>query len=1414
MTVDAPSKEEYQLRLERWAERLKSQTISHLPADYSRPVPARSVEATFEKDVDLDTEDALVTLAMKAKGDGFVASPFVTLLTAFIVLVNRMTGDEDISVGTSSEKGTPFVLRSFLNAEDSFLTLLKKIAEIERNWSADTVDFNDLLQHLNAGKSEDEKTRNGLVYTRFYNAPDAPSMKFLSSTGLDVDVTVIVSIDESKHSSLRADSILPPLKLQFIYNQLLFSKARISILASQLLQVVKLAAKNVLNQLPAKISLITDEQKALLPDPTKDLGWSDFRGAIHDIFADNAKKFPERECVVVTPPVTSSAPTKSFTYRQIHEASNVLAHHLVKSGVQRGEVVMVYAYRGVDLVIAVMGVLKAGATFSVIDPAYPPARQIIYLSVAKPRALVVLKDAGVVSPTVVEYVEKNLDIRTFVPSLKLHDDGSVTGGEVNGSDILADTQSLRSKDTGVVVGPDSTPTLSFTSGSEGVPKGVRGRHFSLAYYFDWMSKEFSLTENDRFTMLSGIAHDPIQRDIFTPLFLGASLIVPTADDIGTPGQLAEWASKYQVTVTHLTPAMGQLLSAQAEEPIPSLHHAFFVGDVLTKRDCLRLQALAVNTAVVNMYGTTETQRAVSYFVVPSRSQDPTFLETQKEIIPAGRGMYNVQLLVVNRHDPHQICGIGEVGEIYVRAGGLAEGYLGNEELSKTKFLTSWFADPSKFKDNTPADAPWKPYWFGIRDRMYRSGDLGRYIPSGDVECTGRADDQVKIRGFRIELGEINTHLSRHPNVRENITLVRRNKDEEPTLVAYVVPQNLNEDDECSATDTTDPIVSNLRRYRKLIRNIREYLKTKLPSYAVPSVVIPMNKMPLNPNGKIDKPALPFPDTNQLAAAFRSRGNKNAEQLTKTEEQMKKIWLAIIPHATEVSKTANFFDVGGHSILATRLIFELRKVFAVNVPLGLVFQQPTIEGLSKEIDRLKLGDVANVAGAAPSQTKNETELSYSEDARALVKELPQTFTPVADFSKDAEKVVFLTGGNGYLGVFILRDLLQRNNNVRVYVLVRAKSEEHGLQRLQDSCIAYGVWEDAWKDKITVVTGDLAKPQWGMDDATWKHVAETVDTIIHNGALVHWVYPYTKLRGPNVIGTLTAINLCSIGKPKSLSFVSSTSTLDNEHYVNLSADIMSKGGNGVPESDDLEGSAVGLQGGYGQSKWAAEYLIRQAGARGLRGVIVRPGYIFGDSRTGAINTDDFLVRMIKGSTQLGLSPDINNTVNMVPTDHVARCATAAAFHPPKSGVCVAQVTSHPRLRFSQFLGTLPVFGFNVKAVEYLQWRVALERHVSEANDNALYPLLHFVLDNLPANTKAPELDDKNTHEILKQDTAWTGVDVSGGAAVLEPQMGLYLAYLVKTGFLKKPEGEGKPLPKVNITEQTLEKLQNAGGRGGSA
>ena len=926
-------------------------------------------------------------------------------------------------------------------------------------------------------------------------------------------------------------------------------------------------------------------------------------------------------------------------------------------------------------------------------------------------------------------------------------------------------------------------------------------------------------------MLSGIAHDPIQRDIFTPLFLGAQLHIPTTEDIGIPGQLAVWMQNSGVSVTHLTPAMGQLLTSHAQNPVPSLKNAFFVGDILTKRDVHRLQKIAENCRTINMYGTTETQRAVSYYSIPSVASDPLFLSSEKDIMPAGRGMMNVQLLVINRVS-NRLCGVGEVGEIYVRAGGLAEGYLQLEDATKEKFLTNWLGDelaPPGLQE-TNGKPEWGGHWKGRRDRLYRTGDLGRYRPDGNVECSGRADDQVKIRGFRIELGETDTHLSQHPLVRENVTLVRRDKNEEQTLVSYFIPVAPSEDDifmssadEGDRNDGSD----NKRRYRRLIRDIREHLKAKLPAYSIPSVFVPLSRMPLTPNGKVDKNALPYPDTPQFndqsaAAVAAPTAPKDGPVMTTTQQSIHAIWKQLLPSSpTWIPLNENFFDLGGHSILATRLIFEVRRVCRVDVPLNLVFREPTIGGMAKEVSRLGMEelhlDVDLSAEESQAAVEEEKEFDYSSDFESLCKtEIQPQYERVEREDKVDFQTFFLTGATGFLGAFILSNLLLSNPTAKVICLVRASSPEQAVERVRSCGKTHLIWDEAWvgTGRLSVVQGDLAEDQFGLSAESWEFCCRTVDVIVHNGALVHWVYPYPKMRAANVMGTLHGLKMASTYHTKSFNFVSSTSVLDTAHYSELSDALADSSRNGVPETDNLEGARYGLRSGYGQSKWVAEKLIMAANKNGLPATIIRPGYVLGHTRTGVTNTDDFIWRLIKGCIELGQVPNINNAVNLCPVDYVAQCVVSVATTAGSEESMVYHVThpNAPPFRFNDFFQLLAKFGYDVNMTEYITWRTALMEYTLKSQDSALFPLLHLVMDDLPTATKSPQLNDSHTQRVVVTRDS-SHAFAQGTPRMDESQIGIYLAYMVKVGFLDQPTRSGVDgallLPEIKEDVQIIER-----------
>ncbi|KAL5033556.1 hypothetical protein BDV3_000527 [Batrachochytrium dendrobatidis] len=1369
-------------QLSRWLLRLADLTELMLPTDYPRPVPIRTVEAELVVDISEPTAMAIMQLSIAAQANNphsldEMVSPFTILLAAFSVLLHRYTGEQDITIGSSSSTSNPLVLRTAIQDSDSFVHVMAAVQQTETAALADEIPFSvlaDKMVCMHASSKDDAAQQPSLFKVRFFNQTDTTADTLASSTTFsNCDLTVFIS----QKPTLRR---LLPIQIKIVYNSVLFSLSRIQDIVDQLQTFLVSAASNPLVAIN-QISLVTLASKAVLPDPCADLDWGGFKGAITDIFSSNAKLHPDRPCVVES---MSSGNSRTFTYQDINHAANIVAHHLINQGIKREDVVVLYSYRGVDLVVAIMGVLKAGATFSVIDPAYPPARQIIYLTVAQPRGLIVLEKAGVLDNSVRSYIKEELSIICEIPSLSISSNGVLTGGGDTNNDMLEYLQDRADLDPQVVIGPDSIGTLSFTSGSTGIPKGVCGRHYSLTHFYPWMSQEFELTEAERFTMLSGIAHDPIQRDIFTPLFLGACLCIPTAEDIGSPGRLAEWMSIQRITVTNLTPAMGQLLSANATSSIPSLRHAFFVGDVLTKRDVLRLQHLASNTHVINMYGTTETQRAVSFLKIPPISVNPAYLMEEKDIMPAGKGMKDVQLLIINNKS-NILCGVGEVGEIFVRSGGLAEGYLSLPDITSSKFVLNPF-NPCAASIHGLENDPKIPFYRGPRDRLYRTGDLGRYRPDGSVECTGRADDQVKIRGFRIELGEIDTHLSQYPGIRENVTLVRRDKFEEMTLVTYFVPMGTIED------------------ISETIRDIRAYLKQKLPSYAIPAVFAPLARLPLTPNGKIDKNILPFPDT-MLAKAADSAGSKGQRSdMTMLQSEICTIWASLLNvPMMSIGLHDNFFELGGHSILATRLVIEIRNAFIIDASLGIVYKSSTIFEMAKAVERLR-GEDLGISGA-----EKDTSLQPGKSAKlhkrglSFVVDLPaeeKSFDYAGDLeivddslicssnlpcyshsklSVDKQTVIFLTGTTGFLGAFILRSLLHKFPNAKIICLVRAATDADALSRVIDSSQRHLLWNQEWLDsgRIDAVAGDLGSEHFGLSSEVWLSLSERVDAIVHNGALVHWVYPYEKLRAANVMGTRTALVLATTHRLKAVHFVSSTSVLDTEEYMRKQ-----EAGASVLESDSLEGSRTGLRSGYGQTKWVAEKLIMRARSRGVPATIIRPGYIAGDSAAGVTNTDDFLWRLVKGCIQLGKVPLISNIINVCPVDYVADCISEIVASEKSFELGVFHMWNRDRFRFNDMFSSLSLLGHNLEQSEYVHWRSALMELTLSTMDNALFPLLHFVLDDLPTSTKSPELDDSHTISIIS--------NTKTRCANMHQLMPLYLGYLVAVKFLEAPTDSNLP------------------------
>ncbi len=553
-----------------------------------------------------------------------------------------------------------------------------------------------------------------------------------------------------------------------------------------------------------------------------------------------------------------------ISYGNLELSSRRLALLLMSRGVGTGAVVCLYAARGPALVTAMLAVLRAGATFSVLDAAYPEARLIKLAKKMAPAVVVCCGDVAMPG-----------DVRAVVsavPVIDLHNNvvawANSIAGAVNDDALLPD------------VDPNSDAYIMFTSGTTGEPKSVVTPHPPLVHFVQWHCAQHQLTWADRFSMCSGLSHDPVLRDVFTPLSIGARLCIPTQETIFNPARLAAWFVEQQITVCHLTPALGEIICGGAEAAadigrtaviLPTMRHFFWGGDALNQKTMRRIQAIAPSTKQTNFYGATETPQAMGFYAI-----EPV---GELEAYPVGRGIDATQLLLVNKDN--QLCRLGELGEVWIRTPYLSGGYRGDADQTSSKFT------PNPFRNNDP------------HDLCYRTGDLGRYLPDGSVALAGRSDHQLKIRGYRVEPGEVLAALEQLPGIARAICFAKGLPTQGKVLVAYY-------SDDKNAKPAPTPA------------SVRDALKKLLPSYMVPSYIVSVEAFPLLPNGKIDYASLPAPDRQDVA-----RSANYVAPTTDQEKALVALWQEVLG-IESVGVTDSFLDLGGDSLSALNVLMRMQK----------------------------------------------------------------------------------------------------------------------------------------------------------------------------------------------------------------------------------------------------------------------------------------------------------------------------------------------------------------------------------------------------------------------------------------------------------------------------------------------------------
>jgi len=574
--------------------------------------------------------------------------------------------------------------------------------------------------------------------------------------------------------------------------------------------------------------------------------------SIHQMFEAQVERTPEAIAIVFE--------DQQLTYRQLNQRANQLAHHLQALGVGPDVMVGVYLERSPEMIVGLLGILKAGGAYVPIDPVCPSDRLAF-----------ILEETEIV--TVLTQTELVDNLPAHILGLCLDADWEMIAQNSRANPVCRVTTS-------------HLMYVIYTSGTTGQPKGVLISHAGIYNQLTWRQATFTLTAADRVLQTIALSFDPSVWQIFWPLCFGAQLILPPPGAHRDSAYLVQAIAKYQITILALVPAMLRLLLEEKElEQCHCLRHIFCGGEGLPLDLQQRFfERLNVDNVLHNVYGPTEASIDATFWTCRR--------DSQHKIAPIGRPIHNTQVYILNA-DLQEVS-LGETGELHIGGVGLARGYLNRPNLTADRFI-------------------FNPYKVG--ERLYKTGDLARYLPDGNLEFLGRLDHQVKIRGFRIELEEIEAILSQHSQVKQSLVVAREDTPGNKRLVAYVV---FSEGAKVSGA---------------ILRN---FLQEKLPKYMVPASFVFLPALPLNANGKIDRHALPMPGLERpdLATAFVAPQNDWEVELTRIWQET----LGVYP----IGVTDNFIELGGHSLLATQLLQQVEQTFEKRLPIIAFFQAPTIQ----------------------------------------------------------------------------------------------------------------------------------------------------------------------------------------------------------------------------------------------------------------------------------------------------------------------------------------------------------------------------------------------------------------------------------------------------------------------------------------
>ena len=873
--------------------------VLELPTDHPRPAAQTFRGACEWSKFPPALSEKLNTLSQSG---GF--TPYMILLAAFQTLLHRYTGQEDIVVGSPVAGRSRaclekviglfvnmLVLRTKLEGNPAFFELLHRTqTTVLEALAQQDLPFEKLVEELQPERSA---SYSPLIQVMFALQDELSDNLKLSGLG--------VSQFPLDPGTAKFDLTFTIVKSGSVfnccaeYNTDLFEPATVKRMLGHYQQLLESVAANP-DQCLSDIPLLTDEERQTMLVDWNQTAMDFPRGqCVHELFAAQAAAMPQAVAVVFD--------GQSLTYEELNWRANQLAHHLKFLGAGPDSLVAVSMDRSLEMVIALLGTLKAGAAYVPLDPSFPADRLRFMLEDSKAALLLTRSDE-----------QKRLgELSKNVHSVCLDTDWRLISEE-------------RDDEPDVTMTSENLAYVIYTSGSTGWPKGVQISHRAAVNFLHSMRRAPGLTGDDTLLAVTSISFDIAALEIFLPLTVGARVIVASADEISDAAKMKALIRSSRATVMQATPSFWQFL-VESDWFGDRRIKVLCGGEALSRELADKLLERAGE--VWNLYGPTET----------------TIWSTLARVTPGtgpisiGRPIANTQVYLL---DPHlQPVPVGVPGELHIGGEGVARGYLNRPQLTAEKFIPNPFSSGAQEGNIEPLNPakPTKsvslaPIGIGREGRgegalgvdaecslLYKTGDLARYLPDGTIECLGRNDFQIKLRGHRIDLGEIESVLRGYPNVCEAVVLLDARGGKR--LVAYL---------QRSAHPSPDAGL------------LQQFLKTKLPDYMTPSAFVVLDKFPLTPNGKINRKALPTP------AAERAESKQPfTPPRTPTEETLAKIWRELL-RQPEIGIDDNFFQIGGHSLLAMQLMARARNEFQTVLSLRNIFEAPTIAQLAVILDR--------------------------------------------------------------------------------------------------------------------------------------------------------------------------------------------------------------------------------------------------------------------------------------------------------------------------------------------------------------------------------------------------------------------------------------------------------------------------------